>query len=179
MASTRRLAAILAADVAGYSRLMGQDEEGTHERLKAPVFPALKTRAPTREPNGRWLPGHSGNPDGRNLRQSPDYKLCRELAREFSQHNIERMKHLAETTEDDRVQYMARTWLDEKAWGKTPAAYDPAEDAPPQVDVLFLSPEERQAIRDMLDRARRRKLAQQQQSEIAGDVGGGGDERRE
>ena len=35
MASTRRLAAILAADVAGYSRLMGQDEEGTHERLRA------------------------------------------------------------------------------------------------------------------------------------------------
>src|SRR6266404_728428 len=31
----RRLAAILAADVAGYSRLMGVDEEGTHERLKA------------------------------------------------------------------------------------------------------------------------------------------------
>jgi adenylate cyclase len=31
----RRLAAILAADVAGYSRLMGMDEEGTHERLKA------------------------------------------------------------------------------------------------------------------------------------------------
>jgi class 3 adenylate cyclase len=35
MASTRRPAAILAADVAGYSRLMGADEEGTHERLKA------------------------------------------------------------------------------------------------------------------------------------------------
>jgi adenylate cyclase len=35
MASTRRLAAILAADVAGYSRLMGSDEEGTHERLQA------------------------------------------------------------------------------------------------------------------------------------------------
>src|SRR5215471_9923750 len=31
----RRLAAILAADVAGYSRLMSVDEEGTHERLKA------------------------------------------------------------------------------------------------------------------------------------------------
>jgi hypothetical protein len=28
----RRLAAILAADVAGYSPLMGADEEGTHER---------------------------------------------------------------------------------------------------------------------------------------------------
>jgi adenylate cyclase len=35
MTTTRRLAAILAADVAGYSRLMGADEEGTHERLKA------------------------------------------------------------------------------------------------------------------------------------------------
>src|SRR6202008_3037984 len=35
MASTRRLAAILAADVAGYSRLMGGDEEGTHKRFKA------------------------------------------------------------------------------------------------------------------------------------------------
>src|SRR5215813_3219629 len=34
MASTRRLSAILAADVAGYSRLMGVDEEGTHERLQ-------------------------------------------------------------------------------------------------------------------------------------------------
>src|SRR6266481_904697 len=31
----RRLAAILAADVAGYSRLMGADEEGTLNRLKA------------------------------------------------------------------------------------------------------------------------------------------------
>src|SRR5215470_16212478 len=35
MASVRRLTAILAADVAGYSRLMGADEDGTHERLKA------------------------------------------------------------------------------------------------------------------------------------------------
>jgi adenylate cyclase len=35
MSQTRRLAAILAADVAGYSRLMGADEEGTLERLEA------------------------------------------------------------------------------------------------------------------------------------------------
>jgi len=34
MATVRRLTAILAADVVGYSRLMGADEEGTHERLK-------------------------------------------------------------------------------------------------------------------------------------------------
>src|SRR5207344_1098614 len=31
----RRLTAILAADIAGYSRLMGVDEEGTLARLKA------------------------------------------------------------------------------------------------------------------------------------------------
>src|SRR5581483_4384517 len=35
MAATRRLAASLAADVAGYSRLVGADEEGTHESFKA------------------------------------------------------------------------------------------------------------------------------------------------
>jgi adenylate cyclase len=33
--TTRRLAAILAADVVGYSRLMGIDEEGTLAALKA------------------------------------------------------------------------------------------------------------------------------------------------
>src|SRR5438105_13589233 len=35
MTQTRRLAAILAADVAGYSRLIGADEEGTLERLRS------------------------------------------------------------------------------------------------------------------------------------------------
>jgi hypothetical protein len=35
MASVRRLTAILTADAAGYSRLMGADEEGTHVRLSA------------------------------------------------------------------------------------------------------------------------------------------------
>jgi adenylate cyclase len=44
MASTRRLAAILAADVAGYSRLMGADEEGTHERLKAHLRELLEPK---------------------------------------------------------------------------------------------------------------------------------------
>jgi adenylate cyclase len=46
MPPVRRLTAILAADVAGYSRLMGADEEGTHERLKAHlgelVYPKIK-----------------------------------------------------------------------------------------------------------------------------------------
>jgi len=51
MASTRRLAAILAADVAGYSRLMGADEEGTHERLKAHLAELVDPKI--REHHGR------------------------------------------------------------------------------------------------------------------------------
>ena len=34
MASTRRLAAILAADIVGYSRLMGLDEAGTVQAMR-------------------------------------------------------------------------------------------------------------------------------------------------
>ena len=48
MASTCRLGAILAADVAGYSRLMGADVDGTHERLVAHfrqlIDPKMKER---------------------------------------------------------------------------------------------------------------------------------------
>ena len=51
MASTRRLAAILAADVVGYSRLMGADEKGTHERFKAHLIELLDPKI--REYRGR------------------------------------------------------------------------------------------------------------------------------
>ena len=49
--ATRRLAAILAADVVGYSRLMGADEEGTHERLKAHLVELVDPKI--REHHGR------------------------------------------------------------------------------------------------------------------------------
>ena len=49
--ASRRLAAILAADVAGYSRLMGEDEEGTLGRLKA--IRTADGRAPSRVGLGR------------------------------------------------------------------------------------------------------------------------------
>ena len=51
MASTRRLAAILAADVACYSRLMGSDEEGTLERFKAHLVELVDPKI--REHHGR------------------------------------------------------------------------------------------------------------------------------
>jgi class 3 adenylate cyclase len=47
----RRLAAILAADVVGYSRLMGADEEGTHERFKAHLCELVDPKI--REHHGR------------------------------------------------------------------------------------------------------------------------------
>ena len=49
--ATRRLTAILAADVVGYSRLMGADEEGTHERLKAHLRELVEPKI--REHHGR------------------------------------------------------------------------------------------------------------------------------
>ena len=51
MPATRRLAAILAADVAGYSRLMGADEEGTLEHLKSHIAELIDPRI--RERHGR------------------------------------------------------------------------------------------------------------------------------
>jgi TolB-like protein/class 3 adenylate cyclase len=53
MSQTRRLAAILAADVAGYSRLMGADEEGTHERLQAHLAEVVDPKI--REHRGRTV----------------------------------------------------------------------------------------------------------------------------
>jgi class 3 adenylate cyclase len=52
--ATRRLAAILAADVVGYSRLMGADEEGTRERVKAYLVELVDPKI--REHHGR-IPG--------------------------------------------------------------------------------------------------------------------------
>ena len=53
MASTRRLAAILAADVAGYSRLMGEDEEGTLAELKQKAIRRELSDPKVKEHRGR------------------------------------------------------------------------------------------------------------------------------
>ena len=53
MASTRRLAAILAADVAGYSRLMGEDEEGTLAELKLKAIRRELSDPKVKEHRGR------------------------------------------------------------------------------------------------------------------------------
>jgi class 3 adenylate cyclase len=56
MPSVRRLTAILAADVAGYSRLMGVDEEGTHQRLKNIARPVRVYRIPIAEQTAGQAP---------------------------------------------------------------------------------------------------------------------------
>jgi adenylate cyclase len=53
MTATRRLAAIFAADVAGYSQLMGADEEGTHARLRAHLAQLIDPKI--REHKGRTV----------------------------------------------------------------------------------------------------------------------------
>ena len=58
MSQTRRLAAIRAADVAGYSRLMGADEEGPPARLKARRSGSSIRRSPSN--HGRIVKATSG-----------------------------------------------------------------------------------------------------------------------
>lgn len=47
MSEQRRLAAIVSADVAGYSRLMGRDESGTLDELKAVRREVVDPRMPS------------------------------------------------------------------------------------------------------------------------------------
>jgi hypothetical protein len=55
MSATRRLAAILAADVAGFSRLIEEDESGTLQAIRGELIdPALGAH------NGPFAPGGVG-----------------------------------------------------------------------------------------------------------------------
>jgi class 3 adenylate cyclase len=65
----RRLTAILAADVAGYSRLRGADEEGTHERLKGHLRELVKPRRRAKKVEARTFGSlHRPMPE---IRRSP------------------------------------------------------------------------------------------------------------
>jgi class 3 adenylate cyclase len=60
MTAARRLAAILAADVVGYSRLMGEDEKGTAKAVRdsreaaQPIVAGLGGRIVKTTGDGRW-----------------------------------------------------------------------------------------------------------------------------
>ena len=61
MTETRKLAAILAADVVGFSRLTGLDEEGTLAQLRAlrqeSSTPQRRRMADAFQAHRRWFPG--------------------------------------------------------------------------------------------------------------------------
>src|SRR6201993_2004694 len=92
----RRLAAILAADVAGYSRLMGADEEGTHERLKAHLRGLI-------EPKIKEHRGHTVKNTGDGLlAEFPSVVYAVRCAVEVQRGMAERN---AETPEDKRLTF--------------------------------------------------------------------------
>ena len=68
MPAARRLAAILAADVAGYSRLMGADEEGTHERLSSHHRELIDAVRCAAELQRAMIDREAGVPEDRRLR---------------------------------------------------------------------------------------------------------------
>jgi adenylate cyclase len=92
----RKLAAILAADVAGYSRLMGADEEGTHERLKAHLRQLVDPKI--KEHRGRIV---KNTGDGM-LVEFPSVVDAVRCAAEIQRSMIDRN---ADTSEDKRISF--------------------------------------------------------------------------
>src|SRR5215469_8715912 len=96
MPPVRRLAAILAADVAGYSRLMGADEEGTHQRLKVHLAQLV-------EPKIKEHRGHTVKNTGDGLlAEFPSVVGAVRCAVEIQRGMAERN---AETPEDKRITF--------------------------------------------------------------------------
>ena len=96
MPPVRRLTAILAADVAGYSRLMGADEEGTHERLKAHFAELV-------EPKIKQHSGHTVKNTGDGLlAEFPSVVEAVRCATEIQRGMAERN---SETPEDRRITF--------------------------------------------------------------------------
>jgi tetratricopeptide (TPR) repeat protein len=94
MAATRRLPAIFAADVVGYSRLMGADEEGTHERFKAHLREVVDPTRATPVDRRPALYESQRRPGaavfrGRDHRGSDDRSLeAREYVRDLAQYRV-------------------------------------------------------------------------------------------
>src|ERR1700732_2022 len=94
--ATRRLAAILAADVVGYSRLMGVDEEGTHERFKAHLRELVDPKI--KEHHGRIVK-HTGDGMLAEFASVVDAVRCAaEVQRTMADRN-------AKTAEDRRITF--------------------------------------------------------------------------
>jgi hypothetical protein len=112
-----------------------RDARGRLKQLPAPMRAHL------------WQRGQSGNPGGRG----GDYQRCMQLCREASYESAQEIIRLGRESDDERVRYMANTWVYERAWGK-PKEYDPRaeelEAAP--IDPSRFTAKQRAMIRRML-----------------------------
>jgi hypothetical protein len=81
-----------------------------------------------------WKPGQSGNPRG----FGGEYQRCLRLCREASYEAAEDIIRLGRESDDDRIRFMASTWIYERAWGK-PKDFDPADEPKPKRD-RFVDP---------------------------------------
>jgi hypothetical protein len=95
------------------------------ERVLPPEFVANK-----------WQKGFAPNPSGKGGQYHETMKLCRNASAE----SIVELIRLRDHSDDDRVRYMAATWLYERAWGKI-KEYDPkSEEQPLPFDPSKLTP---------------------------------------
>ena len=72
-----------------------------------------------RDGNGRFRPGHSGNPEGRRVEKDPERARVRELAREKTVEAVEALAEiLADTTASAMARVRAAEALLERAYGR-------------------------------------------------------------
>ena len=83
------------------------------------------TRLPPALAANVWKPGQSGNPSGRG----GEYQRCLMLCRENSFDAAQQIIRLSRESDDERVKYMAATWIVERAWGKA-KEFDPLKERP-------------------------------------------------
>lgn len=113
---------------------MSTDVKSTDEERAARI---AKLPAAFRE--RMWKPGQTGNTKG----VVGEYTRCLSLCRANSHEAAQEVIRLAHESEDERVRYMAATWVYERAWGKGPT-FDPSKEAParPKFNPRDYSPEE-------------------------------------
>ena len=105
------------------------------------------TRLPTQMQARLWQPGQSGNPSGKG----GEYQRCLNLCREASYESAQEIIRLRDESDDDRVRFMAATWIYERAWGKA-KEYDPREEQAnrPTFDPSRLTSEQRELVKAAL-----------------------------
>ena len=94
-----------------------------------------------------WQKGQSGNPSGVGL---STYHEARKICAQHTKEAIARQIQLMRESDDDRVVMIATQAIIERGAGKI---RDHGDEQPNRIDLSALSPEERQAMVEMLKKA--------------------------